>query len=375
MALEFGRQQVLAYRAAAQGLDRSTDDPAKLGVLDLGVQHSAAHTARLALGARLPRLPEGDADPFADGGAYAMLWSVRGAPHLHRRGDLTHLARALWPRSEADAHSRLAAERKPLKEAGIGALEAFATAARALRTVVTRPMPKGEVSAAVTRKLPDAYAYDCRTCKARHVYGGLLQQVGLPAGVRQEFDTSPPVLAPLEKRPAVPTKPAGTADLVLAYLRLHGPATAGDAASYFGTSQAELRHSWPDGLVEVRADGRKCWLPEEDLAALRGAPVPDHVRLLPPLDPFLQSRDRDLLVPDPARQKEVWKILGNPGVLLVRGDVAGVWRAKAAGRKGLAVTVREFGRISKAERALVTEEADRMAGVRGLTEAAVTYES
>ncbi|MGW5363157.1 winged helix DNA-binding domain-containing protein [Actinopolymorpha pittospori] len=373
MVLDVSRTQVLAYRAAAQGLDRAVDDPAKLGVLDLGVQNSAADTARLALAARLPELPDGARDPFADDGDFTVLWSFRGAPHLHRRADLAGLARALWPHGDKDASSRLAAERKPLAAAGIAPLEAFQTAAKALRAVVTRPMPKGEVSAEITRRLPDAYSYDCRSCKARHIYGGLFQLVGLPAGVRHEFDTSPPILVPLEGRPGIPKSGAGTSEVVRTYLRLHGPATASDAAGYLGTTRTEVTPNWPDGLTEVRVDGHRCFLPEEDLAALRDVEQPDYVRLLPPLDPYLQSRDRDVLVPDPARQKEVWKILGNPGVVFLRGEIAGTWRARASGKKRLTVTVHGFGKLAKTARARIEEEAERVARARRIADASVVF--
>jgi hypothetical protein len=86
------------------------------------------------------------------------------------------------------------------------------------------------------------------------------------------------------------------------------------------------------------------------------------VRLLPPGDPYLQLRDRDLLVPDRQRQKEIWRMLGNPGVVLVGSEIAGTWRARASGKK-LTLTVQPFeGKIpAKALQA----EAERLAAVRG----------
>ena len=84
------------------------------------------------------------------------------------------------------------------------------------------------------------------------------------------------------------------------------------------------------------------------------------VRLLPPLDPFIQARDKALLVPDPARRKEVWKMLGNPGVLLADGDIAGTWRTKGSGAK-LAFTVTAFDPLRPA----VREEAEARGGAGG----------
>ncbi|MGH3329403.1 MAG: DNA glycosylase AlkZ-like family protein [Streptomycetales bacterium] len=365
------RRQVLAYRVVAQGLGRGTRAPAELGVLDLGVQDTNVGSARLALAARLPA---GFGDPVKDP-SFTLLWSFRGAPHLHRTGDLPGLAAALWPMSDADALARLAAERNPLKAAGIGGREAFAVAAGAMCTVVTRPMTKGEVSAAVTARLPEAYSYRCRSCQATHVYGGLFQLAGLFAGVRLVPDRSPTTLAPLEDRPPVPPTSAGAGGPIRGYLRLHGPATLAEAAGYLGSGQAALRPAWPGDLVEVAVEGRRAWLPEERVDALRDAsPASDVVRLLPPSDPYLQARDRDLLVPDRARQKAVWRILGNPGAVLAGGEIAGVWRARGAGKARLEITVQAFGRASAALRAAIGAEAERVAGVRGATDVRVRFE-
>jgi hypothetical protein len=300
---------------------------------------------------------------------------VRGAPHVHRRRDLAEFAITLWPHNDADAMARLRSERTPLKAAGISGLTAFSAMAEAMRAVVTTPMPKGEVSAAVTARLPQAYSYRCRPCDAVHIYGGFFQLVGLPAGVRHRPGSSPLMLTPLEDRPPVPSVSVGAHGLVRTYLRLHGPATIAEAAGYLGTSQAETRPVWPSDLVEVHVDGRRCWLPEEQVSATREAPPPSFVRLLPPLDPYLQGRDRALLVPNPAHQKALWRVIGNPGAVLVNGEITGTWQAKAAGRKRLEITVRSFAAVSGKDQAAIEEEAARIATTRGLSEARVSYQN
>lgn len=67
-------------------------------------------------------------------------------------------------------------------------------------------------------------------------------------------------------------------------------------------------------------------------------------------------------MPDKARQKELWKILGNPGAVLVDGEVAGTWRAKAAGKR-LTITVGSFAPLSKATRAVIEIEIEIEAGL------------
>lgn len=370
--MNLDRQRVLAFRMAAHGLHRDTAEPIDLDVLGLGVQWSNAGTLRTALAARLP---DPKATAVLDDERFAVLWSYRGAPHLLRRADLGALAGALWPVSESDAMSRLAAERKPLKEAGIGGLEAFTKTAKAIRKVVGKPMRKGDVSAGVTKLLPAAYSYECRSCKATHVYGGLFQLAGLPGGIQLDPHADKTTLTPLEDRPSVPSKSAGPSEPIRAYLRLHGPATPADAAGYLGTTAAAIRPWWPSDLVEVKVDGKSAWLTQDGVERLeRSQRVDDIVRLLPAYDPFLQARDRDLLVPERQHQKEVWRILGNPGAVLAEGEVAGTWRAKVGKRGGLDVTVTPFGKPSKRVRTAIDTEAERVAEVRGATAVTVTYD-
>lgn len=370
--MELDRRQVLAFRMAAQGLHRERTDPGELDLLDLGVQWANAGALRTALAARLPE-PE-QTDVLADE-RFAVLWSFRGAPHLLRRADLAELSVALWPVSEADAISRLASAWKPLEQAGVRGLEAFTNMAKAFRKLVTKPLPKGEVSAGVTASLPESYSYACRSCQATHVYQGLFQLAGLAGGVQLVPDASKTTLAPLKPRSPLPTTSAGPGEQLRAYLRLHGPATPANAAAYLDTKPGQIRPWWPDDLVEVRVDGKRTWITEDRLDSIRQPLlVDDVVRLLPAYDPFVQSRDRDVLVPDRQRQKEVWRILGNPGVVVAGGEVAGTWRAKAGRKRALEVTVTPFDKLTKRARAAIETEAERVAAVRGAAGAELRYE-
>ncbi|MGH8888008.1 MAG: winged helix DNA-binding domain-containing protein [Egibacteraceae bacterium] len=365
MVIDVSRKQVLAYRVAAHELDRVTGLPSELAVLDLGVQDTPYGSARLALAART-------AAPLDDG-SLALVWSARGAPHLHRWADLPRLAAALWPLSDADATARIASSQ--IKQGARLGLAAFTATAEAMHAVVTVPLTKGEVSAAVTARVPESLTYWCRSCKARHISGGLFQQAGLPGGVRLEPGSSPTTLAPIDDWPTAPSASAGTDSLVTTYLRLLGPAAPGEAAKFLGTTQTELRRVWPGGLVEVRVDGRRTWLPEDRVDALRSAPTPRLVRLLPPSDPFLQARDRTLLLPDKTRHSALWRVLGNPGALLVDGEITGVWRARLAGRAKLEVTVTPFAPLSTHVRAAVEAEAAHVAAARGATDVCVRLDA
>jgi hypothetical protein len=363
-AVRVDRASALAYRIAANELHRSDTRPADLAVTALGVQDTPAGTARLALAARTT------SSDWSDGDRLALVWSTRGAPHLHRRADLPSVASALWPLSDADARSRIASGK--IREGARLGIEAFEVTAAAIADVVTAPMAKGAVSGAVSAAIPPSLTYRCQPCGSRHLSGALFQQVGLAGGTQLVPDAPGTTLAPIEGWPGPPKAAAGTAELAMTYLRLLGPATDTEVAKFLGTTRAELRAVWPSsGLVEVSVDGRSGWLPEDGLTALLHPPAPPDVRLLPAGDPFLQARDRELLVPDKRRHAEVWKVLGNPGVLLVDGDLAGTWRAKLAGRAVLEVAVSAFVPLSASVRRLVTEEAGGVARVRGVPEVRV----
>ncbi|OZM75174.1 hypothetical protein CFN78_03155 [Amycolatopsis antarctica] len=369
--LTVDRAQVLAHRIAAQGLHRTETDPHRLAVLDLGVQDNQRDSAALALAARCSGEVTGaalDADP-----RFTLSWTHRGAPHVHRTADMPGLPAALLPLSEADAQARMGWQRGRVAEAGMPAARALLEAARALRTVVTAPMTKGAVSTEMTRSVPAGLAAWCRPCGAIHVHEQLMRLAGIHAGVRLEPGVTPAVLAPLAGRGRVRSTPAPAAAtaVVRAYLALHGPAARGDAAGFVGTAAGAAAPMWPEGLVEVRAAGRRTFIAPEHLAALENPPEPGLVRLLPPLDPFLQARDRETLLPEKAHRAEVWRILGNPGALLVDGEIAGTWRAKASGTR-LDITISPLWTLARTVRSRVEEEAGRVSAARGYARHTVT---
>jgi hypothetical protein len=358
------RAQVMAYRVRALGLaDRGKDRPGDLDVLDLGVQEYTPDSTRVALAART--------SAGLDDDRLIMVWAARGAPHLHRRKDLRALMKALWPFSDADATARIKSGQIP--EGMKLGTAAFTATAEAFREVLTKSMTRGDVSREVSARVPRSLTYDCRSCQARHIAGNVWQHSGLAGGVEVESRGKEATLAPIKNLPGPPAENAGIERLITTYLRLLGPATPAEVAKYFGSTPAEFRTVWPDDLTEVTVDGRKTWLPSASVSALESAEPVSGVRFIPPMDALLQARDRDLLVPDRALQKEVWRVLGNPGALLVDGEIAGVWRAKMAGRKRVDLSVTAFGTLSAKARKAVEAEAAEVARARGVEEATVAY--
>ena len=360
------RAQAMAYRVAALGLaERGSARPADLPVSDLGVQEYTPGSSEVALTART------SAD--AADSRLITVWAARGAPHRHRRADLAVLVKQLWPISDADASARIKSGQIP--EGMKLGIEAFRVTAEAFRAVVHEPMPRGEVSTQVSKRVPRSLTYDCRSCAARHIAGNVWQHSGLAGGVEVQSRGRDAMLGPISDAPPRPAANEGIAELILTYLRFLGPAGPLEVGKYLGSSTAEMKSVWPaDQLTEVTVEGRRAWLPTDAVKALKSASPPAGARFLPPMDPLLQARDRDLLVPDRAQQKEVWRILGNPGALLLDGEIAGVWRAKISGRKRVTLTVTTFGSLPAPRRKQIENEAAEVARAREVPEAAVTFE-
>jgi hypothetical protein len=339
VAIRVDREQVLAYRVARQGLHRTNTPVDDLDVVDLGVQDTPVGSARQSFGART------NAD--TDDHSLVRVWALRASPYLHHASDLPKLATALWRDS--------------------GELR---QAAEAFREVITGPTVKGAASTAVTRAVPKALVTYCRGCQAEHIFESLFRQAALPAGIRLDLDSSPPVLVPIDDWPGIPAEQAGTDDLIRRYLTFVGPASHGDVAGWLDTTQREVRAVWPGGLVEVDVDGRTTWLPESEVDLLRNPPEPPRVRLLPTSDPFLQERNRPMLVPDRTRHKEMWPVIGQPGAVLVDGAVAGIWRPKAT-RKKLELRITQFVPIPRDVHDELAAEATRLGALRGIPETTV----
>ncbi|MCM0674360.1 winged helix DNA-binding domain-containing protein, partial [Micromonospora phytophila] len=95
----------------------------------------------------------------------------------------------------------------------------------------------------------------------------------------------------------------------------------------------------------------------------------------PPGDPFLQARDRDVLVPEKAHHRELWRIIGNPGALLVDGEIRGTWRAKQAAKARLDLTVTPFETMPKRLRQEIEAEAETVRAARGASTVTVQVDA
>jgi hypothetical protein len=372
VTLQVSRDQVLAYRVHAHQLDRQVDVAGgqavtDADVLDLGVQDTGADGALWSLANRGVEVTSAWPDDLT------LVWTLRGAPHAYRRTDLAAVATATAPLSEADAGRRIFDAARPLRAAGLPVLHALATVSREMRALVEAPTVKGDVSGALTYRLDEPFRRWCGPCGIVHLYEMPFRLAALPAGIELTPGTSPPVLrrAPAWTGPAADVPPR--LDPVRAFLHLNGPATQQHVAAYLDAPVAEVKAHWPQDAVPVTvaAEAGRRWVLEDDAAALGATSSPassgsSSVRLLSPFDPLLQTKDRELLVPDPSRRKELWRAIGRPGAVLAGHEVVGTWRPRASGRR-LHLTVDRWTTASSLTDEALTEQAERLAAHRGLS--------
>jgi hypothetical protein len=337
-------------------------------LLDIGVQDTGADGAAWALANR-------GAPPPADD-ELLHAWTLRGAPHAYRRVDVADVVVATAPYSEADAAKRIFDASRPLKAAGIPVLDGLRHVAEVMRGIVAKPTVKGDVSGALTKWLEEPYLRWCNPCSATHAYEQPFRLAALQAGLELEPGTSPPVL---RRIPGFRPKPyarsaddaAARVDVVRGHLRFFPGAGPVHVAEFVDAPRKVVEAHWPADAIE-RSTGS--WVLDADVDDLGGGTGADRaVRLLGSHDPYLQLRDRQLLVPDTAKHKAIWPTIGRPGAVVADGELLATWRPKTA-KGSLTIRLSPLGRLTRADRAAVGAEAERLAAFRGVALAGVVDE-
>jgi len=157
-------------------------------------------------------------------------------------------------------------------------------------------------------------------------------------------------------------------ELARRYLHIFGPTTPEAFAQWSGIGPPRSRAAFDalgKSLTPVRTPTGAAWILARDEPVFRASPgSAAPARLLPSGDAYflLQGADRELLVPDIDRRRELWTPRVWPGALLVNGEIVGTWR-RAHGT----VTIQTWRRLSRAARQAVETEADSLPlpGVEG----------
>lgn len=343
------RERVLAFRLARHHLTERAPDAATAA--SAALQDTPPGAAAMALAARAEVGPEALDELI-------LVPSLRGAPHAVAPEEFAMFTAGAAPADDDEAKHLTGNAYKALPD-DVGPLEALDRVTEAVADALADgPLVKDDFHQALRDRLPKELLWWCQGCGSHHVHPSLWRATGIRGvlaivgreGNAPLFGTPPPT-PPMDD-------PGGA--LARRYLRLHGPTTPQLFRywAYLTLPQAKRVFARAGELAQV---GDK-WVLAED-AALE-APEPNGARLLPNLDPLASAKDRDVLIPDDATRKRVWVSLGGPGLALVDGEVAALWRPRKKGKR-LVVALEPLRRITKAEREALAAEAERLAPFRG----------
>jgi hypothetical protein len=235
------------------------------------------------------------------------------------------------------------------------------------------PLERDDFHQALRERLPDELLWWCRGCQSHHVHPSLWRATGIRGVLavserrgRVAVFGAPPKARRVKQAPA---------ELARRFLRAYGPATRGDLAAWAGIAPPHARallDRIADETEEVDFDGRAALILAADAARFAAPPAASGVRLLPPFDPYLDQRDRATLWPDPAVRKRARTGIGAPGVVLVDGDVAGLWRPEKKGKR-LVVAVEPLTKAARKAADGIAAEAAILAPHRGAERAEVRW--
>ncbi|MFI6815677.1 winged helix DNA-binding domain-containing protein [Nonomuraea sp. NPDC050328] len=379
------RKQILAYRLYAQQLGERAPTGELVGVAGRCCpQNTPPGSAALALGARVEGVSERRVgEELEEGKRLLQAFGARAAPHVFPVREAAVFTRGLLPEGEEELRAFLRGAVPALDRLGLGAGELVELTVRAVEEVLDGiGLVKDEAGRAVGEliggRLPEGMQEGWKggsPYAGKQFLGESLVRFALPVvslrGVlcHGGREGRSPLLRRTDQwvgRVGGVMKAPG--ELVRWFLRCYGPAGPGELAGWGGIGVQQAERLWAGveaELVEVGFQAGRLWVLAGEEERLRSAGEVRGVRMVPPHDPYLQARDRGVLVPDRERQKVLWRRAGSPGAVLVDGEVRGVWRAKVRGRK-LDVSVEALGEIGRGHRGAVEEEVGRVAACRGL---------
>ncbi|MFI9552929.1 winged helix DNA-binding domain-containing protein [Nonomuraea endophytica] len=395
MADKVSKDDVIAFRLHAHQLTARLGED---GLLDAAgrcaIQNSPPGSALLALHARVKNLtPELVAQAITEDKSLLQSWCMRGSPFYFPTADAPVFTTGVLPPTEEGRIHLILGVEQALAALGMSLTEAVELTGAEIDAVLSgRRLAINELGAELAGRIaPKLPKRQRGSWEAEGPYAP-----GQPLGegvvhfciriltlqrvvcfAPRAGNKAPFVLVGEWLGRTIPDldPEVARAELLRRYLRSYGPSTRGDFAAWLGIKAGDTDPWWSlveDELAQVEFNGRS-WILAEDLDALRSAPKPQGVRLLPPRDPYTQMRDRETIV-DKQHHREVWKTVGEPGTVLANGRITGIWRPRKSGRR-LTVTVKTFGSLAARDRKPILEEAGQVAPLRGASSVDVEFET
>jgi hypothetical protein len=387
--------QVIAFRLDAHRLTKRVGADGLLEAAGrCGVQNSPPGAALLALHARVEGITqERVAAAIAEDKSLMQSWCMRGAPFLFPTVDGPVFTTGVLPPTEEAMRHFIPGVEHAIAQLRITLTEAVAFCGAEIDAVLShRRLAINDLGQELARRIARRLTPEQRTlweAEGPYAPGQPLGEAVVHFCVRiltlqrkvcfaaRAGNQAPFVLVNEWLRHAIADTHPDTAraELLRRYLRSYAPSTQTEFAAWLGINAGDTGPWWNvvrEELTPVEFGGT-AWILTEDLPALRSAPPPEGVRLLPPHDPYTQMRDHETIV---AREhhRELWKSVGDPGAVLISGQLAGTWRPRKNGRK-LTVSITAFRPVSAPDKELLHAEAQQIAALRGATSAEVIFGS
>lgn len=148
--------------------------------------------------------------------------------------------------------------------------------------------------------------------------------------------------------------------LVRTYVHAYGPTTPALFANWVGCSGKQARRMWKtieEELMPVQVEGRRAFLLSADEKTLiKEQPLERDLLLLGGHDPYLDQRDRDILLPKKSLHKQIWQMVSNPGAVVYKGEIIGKWTCHVKG-SGLDIDICLWSHLEQEKRIPALAEA------------------
>lgn len=305
-----------------------------------------------------------------------QAWSFRGAPAVFPTQDAAVFLNALVAEKNEDPWIYTAGLVPSLPQLGIDYTTLLTVVGQATKAVLADKTitGKGQLDAAIA----EAVAADLPAAKqaawqqsspygAKQTLGEAAVSFMLrPASFQglvvfgKRSGQSPSFTSPQHWGVDWPQESGALRELAWRYVHAYGPTNRQEFTKWLGCSTAQGQRLWALIAGEVTAVDAGSVLTADLSEFQKNASPTGTLRLLGPHDPYLDANGRDLLLPDKKLQRKVWRTVGNPGAVLLDGQIVGVWRQRKQGKQ-LSMTVDSFRPLTGELKQKITEQAEMYA--------------
>lgn len=306
-----------------------------------------------AIGQRVQGATEASVEQAVAERSILRTWPMRGTVHFVPAEDARWMVDLMAPR----VISRM---RSMVRQVGLD--DAVFNQAR---DVVVRTLEGGKqlTRAAIYAEL-NAAGIATTHMRGGHIIGHLAMQGVICVGPRAGKHPTVALLDEYAPNPRTLAGEEAVAELVLRYVRSHGPATIHDFMWWTGLTMAETKpaiNAVRSQLVEEIIDGKSYWSVEAVPPVLPDSPV---IHLLPAFDEYMVSyKDRSAGLDSCLGPVGMEQILGY--IVVIDGQMVGNWK-RTIGRYAVTIEMALARPLSSDERTALERAAQRYGNFLGL---------